>query len=218
VQGPADVHGAAAVVDHDHIGAGGADAGDLVADHRAGEFAVFDRERAPEAAALVHLLHGTVLDAANPGEQPDGLVGHADAAKVATVVIRGDGREVQVPLRPVHLEHLLQVLDELERPGGQGLGPLVHGRVVLEGPGEVLADDRAARAGGRDHHRGVLEDVDHATGHAAELVGKAAVEGGLATAGLVLGEIDLEAQAAQDAHHAGGHVRIKQVGQAGDEK
>ena len=83
----------------------------------------------------------------------------------------------------------LQELGELERLGGHGRGPGVHGRIMLEQVRVVLAHDRAAGTGGRHHDLGVLEDVHHAARDGASFIEEAAVESRLAAAGLLRREV-----------------------------
>jgi hypothetical protein len=63
-----------------------------------------------------------------------------------------------------------------------------------------------------------LEELDHALGQGARLVAEAAVEKGLAAAGLAQGEIDFIASLAQQPHRGYADLRQRLVHDAGDEK
>ncbi|MEI2689013.1 MAG: hypothetical protein V9H69_04595 [Anaerolineae bacterium] len=63
-----------------------------------------------------------------------------------------------------------------------------------------------------------LEEFDHALRQGARLVAKAAVEEGLAAAGLAQGEIDLVASLAQQPHRGRADLRQRLVYDAGDEE
>src|SRR4051794_33932520 len=88
----ADVHEAARVGGNDAVGAGPLDEGHLVGDHRSTDAGIADRERAAEAAALVEALERDQLQLTDMAQQPERLVGDAEAAEMAGHVIRRPGR------------------------------------------------------------------------------------------------------------------------------
>src|SRR6185369_7781292 len=89
VAGAADVHRAAGVVADERGGAGGLDAGGLVVDHAAGDRGVLGGEGAAEAAALLDLVEGAIVEALDLLDEALRLVAHAQVAEVARGVVGG---------------------------------------------------------------------------------------------------------------------------------
>jgi len=73
---------------------------------------------------------------------------------------------------------------------------------MLEQVGVIDFHHAGARARWRDYVLAALKDFYEARGHPARFILKAAVERGLAAAGLVGGEIDFDPEPAQDGDRA----------------
>ena len=98
-------------------------------------------------------------------------------------------------------KNLYQELGELIGAGAEGLGLFQHCGVVFEEVG-VEDTDHGCAGAGRGHDVGVaVEDGDEAFGEVAGFGLEAGVEGGLAAAGLGLGEGELDALVPEHLDH-----------------
>ena len=100
--------------------------------------------------------------------------------------------------------------------GSSAVGRRQLRREAGEDVGEVVADHRGAGARGDDDVLGVAEDFEEVPGDGAGFFAIAAVEGGLAAAGLVFRKVDGAAGALQHIGHRHPNFRKKLVDDAGD--
>ena len=96
--------------------------------------------------------------------------------------------------------------------------PLLKCWIVVEQLGVEHLEHAGAGAGGGDNIFAVLEQVKKALGVGFGLATEAGVEGGLATAGLPLGEVHLHTQPSQHRDHALPHLWEELINQACDEE
>ncbi len=195
VQAASDVHQAADVGGHHHVGAAALDGVELRVQHRRRERAQLDGEEAAEPAAGLRIRQVGAPRARCRAQQAARLLAKAEAAQsVARRVIR----DCRAGLRRgrSEAEDVDEKLGELVRPPRQFHRLLAVLRVAGE-QGRVMVDDHVG-AGTRRHDHRVRhagQRVDRGAGHRGGVRGEPRVVGGLPAAGLVGRHVDLDASA-----------------------
>jgi len=190
---------------------------DLGPRHRSGNLGEFDGKRAAEAAAFFGRAHFGQRESANFREQsPRAGFDAQFAQRVATIVISDDAGEARADILDArHFEQESRKFPDT-RFQSMDFGPEL--RIVLEKIRKMMRDHRRARARRHDDIFGIAKNVKKMPRDGARFVRVAGVEGGLAAAGLRLGEVDLITQAFQHLSDGDADLRKYLIDDAGDKQ
>ena len=182
-----------------------------------------DGEGAAEAAALVGPGQLDDFDAAQLGEKlahlierGDHLFGGAGEAELAQAVAAHLESDFEGKLA-IDFDDFGDVGEVLAKLEGM-VAKMFEARLAVKPVIVMVAHHRDAAAGGANHVVVLAEDLQESFGQGAGGSVATGVSHGLAAASLLLRELDVEAQAAQDAQRGDSDLGIKLVDVAGDEK
>ncbi|KGD58099.1 hypothetical protein DP49_5025 [Burkholderia pseudomallei] len=216
---PADVHQAAEIAAREHGRAARGDVRGLVGHDLRRDLRILHAERAAEAAAHFGILHFGQRDAFDAREQRARLRLDAEAAQARAGVVIGEralGHRGALGPRPA--EHVDEKARQLVRARGKPLGARPPGGIVREQIRVVVAQRADARAGRRDDIVVALERFDRAARDAARVVEIAAVQRGLAAAGLRARRVDGATGRLEQLHGRERGARPEQIREARDEQ
>ncbi len=202
---------------HHHLCARLSDCVQLGAGYAARDLGELHREGATEPAALLGGLHLAQPQVAHFPEQPPGpLLDSQPAQGVTAIVIRDQMGETRSHV--FHAGHFQQKPGKLPHPGLQPAGLFQPVRLFVEEIRKMMRDHGGAGSRGDHHVVGVAKDLQEMARHLPRLLAITAVEGGLAAAGLGLGEIDRVADSFQHVRHGHADLREKLLDDAGYEQ
>ena len=211
------VHEAAKVARQQQVGAGGDDGVSLFADDGVGDGGIFDAEGSAKAAACLLAGKRGQGKALDLGEQAARLRLHPQFAQARAAVMIGGGR-VEADAIGFPAQHLVQIGHDLEGFRGHRLRPGEPVRIAFEQFGIMAADGAGAGARGDDDGRIGFERRDRLLRQRDGMGAVAAVERGLAAAGLALRHDDVAAGGFERADRGEADARAHHVDQAGDEQ
>ena len=211
------VQQAAEVAAEQDLGPGALDGGSLFSNDGVGDRRVLDAEGAAEAAADIVAFQRHHLQLVDRCQQLARLGEDAELAQARAAVMVGGSRRKGATRGP-ELHHVDQEAGQLEAAPGQAPGAFGPGRVIGQRLRVMRLDH--ADAGTRGRHDIVvgLEDLDEAPRQPGRVPAVAAVEGGLAAAGLRAGHLDLAAGLLQQLQRREADVGSDRVDQAGHEQ
>jgi hypothetical protein len=213
------VHEAGPVRRDENLGAGLPDVTHLVGAHGDGHVGVLDRERAPEAAALLGVRQVDQGEPADGAEQPVRAVAQHDAAAGVAGGVVGD-RVREVGPDVLDSEAVDEELAEVVDPRRDLLDVSGQARVsYLVGQLRELVADRP-HAGGRRRDDGVVagEGAQEAAHHRRRLFAVATVDVHLAAARLADREVDRHPEPLEQAHGGPAGIGEHRVVQTRDEQ
>src|SRR5579863_3188532 len=211
------LHQATGVNGDDRVRLGLADGIDLGAGHAARNVGELDGECPTEAAALFGRFHFAQREAlhvrqqtARPGLEPQ-------LAQGVAAIVEGDCA-VEARADAFDLGHFEQESRELPYARGHLARFREALRIVFEDFFEMMRDHGRAGTGGNHDIFGVAKRVEKTARYGGRFLGVAAVERGLAAAGLILGEIDLVAEASQHVGCGKADLREDLIDDTGDKE
>lgn len=218
VKAAGDMHETAGIGGYEGRGLGLFQVADLTLEEFGGEGAVLDGEDTAETAAVVGFRQLPDLRAANGGQEGTRLAIDTDAAQQVAGGMIGK-RPIPAGAEVGNAEVIDEVLGELEGARGERPGARQPDRVLGEELGVIMAEHVSAGAGGDDDIAlGLLEKADGVLGDGPGLIAQAGVEVWLAATGLIVRELDAEAEAAENLDDGLTRLRVEGVNEASDEE
>src|SRR5262245_41780745 len=210
------MHEAAGVDGGYEFGAGYSDAISFGDAHGRGNRFELGRKRPTEATAFLGLQHVDQLEAFDLAQKPQRAFAQAQLTQPVTGGMVGHGvRESSANIG--YAGYVYQELGELERALGQSFSFLAH-RAVGKHLRIEDANHRRTGAGGANDILGAFKYTQESLGAGACLIPVSGVEGRLSTAGLILRESYLAADAAKDRNRVDGYLRQQLVDEARDKQ